>query len=268
MLLSFKFSRGLISSCLILTLSAIAFADTIRLKDGSRIKGRIISFKDSRFVVELGTGARRKELTFAAAEIESIQFDSPGGVPQFTSDPNKNAAYNEPTTASNEPKTPAADPVTPTPAPQKKVFKKIDPNVPSSVALKSPGEVMRPIEWQIKVTADSTSNGWTNSGWVVKKGQRIKIVGEGTVSLGRGNTTPASGISTLNDDQKLLKNVPTGALVAVIGDDNNDFIYIGAERELTATRDGALFLGINEGKLDDNSGAFDVKIAVLPSDGQ
>jgi hypothetical protein len=127
---------------------------------------------------------------------------------------------------------------------------------------------MRPIEWNIKVTADNTSNGWTNSGWVVKKGQRIKIAGDGSVSLGRGQTTPASGIATLNDDQNLLKNVPTGALVAVIGDDNNDFIYIGAEREFTATRVGALFLGINDGKLEDNSGAFDVKIAILPNSGE
>ena len=69
-------------------------------------------------------------------------------------------------------------------------------------------------------------------------------------------------MSELNDEQKLMKSVPTGALIAVIGDDNNDFIYIGAEREFTATRDGALFLGINEGNLNDNSGAFDVKIEI------
>jgi hypothetical protein len=61
-----------------------------------------------------------------------------------------------------------------------------------------------------------------------------------------------------------LKSVPTGALLAVIGDDNNDFIYIGASREFTAGRDGALYLGVNEGNLNDNSGAFDVKIEILP----
>ena len=58
--------------------------------------------------------------------------------------------------------------------------------------------------------------------------------------------------------------VPTGALIAVIGDDNNDFIYIGAEREFTAQRDGALFLGVNEGDLSDNSGSFTVKIEIRP----
>ena len=100
----------------------------------------------------------------------------------------------------------------------------------------------------------------------MKKGQRIRITGDGKVSLGKGQTSPPSGLPSLEDSQKLLKNVATGALIAVVGDDNNDFIYVGAEREFTATRDGALFLGINEGNLDDNSGSFNVKIEVLPDE--
>ncbi len=101
-----------------------------------------------------------------------------------------------------------------------------------------------------------------------RKGQRIRISGDGTVSLGRGKSSPPAGVPSIADEQKLLKNVATGALVAVIGDDNNDFIYIGAEREFVATRDGALFLGINEGNLDDNSGAFSVTIQIIPDDGE
>ena len=61
--------------------------------------------------------------------------------------------------------------------------------------------------------------------------------------------------------------LPTSEL-AVIGDDNNDFVYVGASREFTATRDGALFLGINEGYLDDNTGAYKVKIEIIPDDGK
>ena len=54
-------------------------------------------------------------------------------------------------------------------------------------------------------------------------------------------------------------------LIAVIGDDNNDFIFVGEDREFVARRDGALFLGINEGNLNDNSGSFDVIIEVEAS---
>ena len=126
---------------------------------------------------------------------------------------------------------------------------------------------MQPIEWSVKVIADNTSNGWTNSGWVVKKGQRIRITGDGNVSLGKGKSSTPSGLPELDDNQKLLKNVATGALLAVIGDDNNDFIYVGSEREFVATRDGALFLGINEGVLDDNTGSYNVKVEIIPDDG-
>jgi hypothetical protein len=122
----------------------------------------------------------------------------------------------------------------------------------------------KPVELSVKVLADNTANGWTNSGWIVKKGQRIRISGSGQVSIGRGKTTGPSGLYDVEDGEKLLKSVPTGALIAVIGDDNNDFIYIGGEREFTASRDGALFLGLNEGNLNDNSGSFDVKIEITP----
>jgi hypothetical protein len=64
-----------------------------------------------------------------------------------------------------------------------------------------------------------------------------------------------------------MRSVPTGALIAVIGDDNNDFIYVGMERTFTAERDGALFLGVNDGDLKDNAGAFDVVIEIDPDSG-
>src|SRR5690606_30732615 len=76
----------------------------------------------------------------------------------------------------------------------------------------------KPIEVSVKVLADNTSNGWTNSGWVVRKGQRIRITGSGEISLGKGNKSTPGGVYELEDETKLLKAVPTGALIAVIGD--------------------------------------------------
>jgi hypothetical protein len=228
-------------SLLLAAMPAFALADTIRLKDGSIIKGRIVSFGAGKFVVAMGEGSRRRELTFFASEIEAIQFDAENASPSI-SPVNQNASY--------EPKP--------------------EPKVVSSASIKTTpsSEKMKPIEWRVKVLADNTANGWTNTGWVVKKGQRIKISGDGTVSLGKGKSSPPAGVPSIPDEQKLLKNVATGALVAVIGDDNNDFIYVGAEREFVATRDGALFLGINEGNLDDNSGSFTVNVQIIPDDGE
>lgn len=241
--------RFVISLVLTAVLAVSAFADTVRLKDGSIIKGKITSFDSGKFVVVIGEGSRRREMTFLASEIESIQFDSPSMNPQTTSPSARPASYKDPVKT-----TPSVKVIT------------TDTTVPQTRPDNSGGK-LKPIGWTFKVLADNTANGWTNSGWVVKKGQRIRISGDGKISLGKGKSTTASGDYALEDNQKLLKNVATGALLAVIGDDNNDFIYVGAEREFVATRDGALFLGINEGNLDDNSGSFNVKIEIITDDG-
>jgi hypothetical protein len=84
----------------------------------------------------------------------------------------------------------------------------------------------------------------------------------GRISLGGGLYSNPAGLTTLTDKDKLMQNQATGGLIAVVGDDNNDFIFVGNSKEFTATRDGALFLGINEGNLNDNSGSFEVTIEV------
>jgi hypothetical protein len=112
----------------------------------------------------------------------------------------------------------------------------------------------------LKVRADNASNGWTNSGLVVRRGQRLRITANGRVSLGAGRFTAPDGLPNIPDRDKLMRNQPTGGLICVIGDDNDDFIFIGKSRDFVAQRDGVLFLGVNEGNLADNSGTFDVVV--------
>lgn len=224
----------------------MAFADTIRLKDGSIIKGKIVTFGDGKFTVAIGEGTRKREMSFTAEEIESITFDSSPAVVK----PNIPATSDKP---SNTVITVGQN--------NKQVY--TPPTTAPANSSKPVASAGKAIEVDVKVLADNTANGWTNTGWVVKKGQRIRIIGDGRVSLGNGRYATAAGISSLPDDDKLLKNVATGALIAVIGDDNNEFIYVGETNEFVAQRDGALFLGVNEGNLDDNSGAFDVKVEIV-----
>ena len=249
MSLKIRFSRAIAAAALVASFSIAGLGDTIRLKDGSIIKGRIVSFADGKFTVTVGEGERKRQMSYDAAEIDQILFDPAQAQP--VTNRNASAINREPvdTYKSAVSEKPAiTPPVNTNPAP-----------VRTST---NPG--IKPVALSVKVLADNTSNGWTNSGWVVKAGQRIRISGSGDVSIGGGKRTSPSGLYDHEDGTKLLKNVPTGALIAVIGDDNNDFIYIGADREFVATRDGALFLGLNEGKLDDNSGSFDVKIEIFP----
>ena len=296
--------RSILSFAAIFVLSFSVLADTIRLKDGSIIKGTIVGFADGRFTVAVGEGTRRRELTLAADEIASIDFDPRSAanntsarlnqpatdskiVPVSTKTPpkvqvtdNTNTAGDNSETAKKPPKVTVTDNVKAQPpvqtrnnptstavtkpavkAPPSTVGQKNPSQPPPSLATDSSGKT---VSFNVRVLADNTSNGWTNSGFVVKKGQRVRITGSGTVSLGKGHTTSPGGLYDLDDPDKLLKSVPTGALLAVIGDDNNDFLYIGESREFTAGRDGALYLGVNEGNLNDNSGAFDVKVEILP----
>lgn len=235
----------------IAALVSFTFADTIRLKDGSTIKGRITGFSGGKFTVAVGDGARRKEFSFAANEIESIVFDRSDALDRNAGNINSSVKTGDDAITVDNPPT------------QEPVAVRAEPKIiqTNSATDRSP---IKPIVINVNVLADGTSNGWTNSGWVVKKGQKIRITGEGEVSLGRGQKSGPGGQYALEDSKKLLSSVPTGALIAVIGDDNNDFIYIGADREFTAARDGTLFLGLNEGNLDDNSGSFKVKVEISP----
>lgn len=253
-----KALRVLVLLAVVAALASVSFADTLRLKTGSMVKGKITGFRGGRFTITIGEGSRQRTLSFSADEVDSIEFD-----------PSTQA-----TAAFTRPVDPEPQPVlrpTPQPTPEAVVptVEETRPPVPVTETRSTRStSSTRPVELSIKVLADNTANGWTNTGWVVKRGQRIRISGAGEVSIGRGNTTTASGRYDLDDDQKLMKNVPTGALIAVIGDDNNDFLYIGAEREITASRDGILFLGLNEGNLNDNSGSFSVKIEISPDGGE
>src|SRR6267143_594695 len=126
-----------------------SLADTIRLKDGSVIRGQVVGFKDQQFTVLIGGGSkgRRGRTTVYVEDVESIEFDS-------------NTAVGT-------------------------------------------------------APADNANNGWTNTGLVVRKGQRLRINASGRVSLGRGRFSTPMGISTISDNDKLMRTEPTGALIAV-----------------------------------------------------
>lgn len=269
MQLKSKVFRVIFIFCLVISLSLVAFADTIRLKDGSIIKGKIVSFGNGTFTLIIDDGIRQRQMTFRADEIESIKFESettPASIVK-TSDPIKT----DPPTVAKENNTTIItagqnnkNTLPPPSVSNGSIAESENTNGGDTPKTNQTISNVKPVEINVKVLADNTSNGWTNSGWVVRKGQKIRITGAGRISLGGGRYASPAGISSLPDNDKLMKDQATGALIAVIGDDNNDFIFIGADREFIAARDGSLFLGVNEGNLNDNSGAFDVKVQISP----
>jgi hypothetical protein len=255
----------LVALALTLCLSAAALADTIRLKDGSVIRGQVIGFNNQQFTVLVGGGSRgrRSQITLYMEDVESIEFDSAGTGPSTAgntaggNDDFGNRPTSQPSTQPSTTRPPAQQ----RPSVPQNTQPDVDDNSASQPASR-PASQTSTTFFQInaRVRGDNAANGWTNSGLVVRRGQRIRLTASGNVALGRGRASTPAGVPAIPDNEKLMRSYPTGALIAVIGDDNDDFIFVGGRREFIAQRDGVLFLGVNEGNLSDNTGAYDVII--------
>jgi hypothetical protein len=114
-----------------------------------------------------------------------------------------------------------------------------------------------------KVVAVSPTLDWTNSYIVLERGDRVEIEATGRVNLELGGRSAGPEGIAAPDSGKLLADRPTGALIAVIGTDNNDFIFVGKHTTITAERSGLLFLGVNEEDLTNNTGGFSAKVKVV-----
>lgn len=97
---------------------------------------------------------------------------------------------------------------------------------------------------------------WTNSYITVNRGDRVVVTATGTMVLDLAGHSCGPNGGELKDPGRLIPGKPTGALVAVVGIDNNDFIYLGASGSFVSQRTGLLFLGVNEEDLTNNSGSF------------
>src|SRR5262245_42768381 len=89
----------LIVFALVLAVTFPALADTIRLKDGTVIRGQIVSFKNEQFTILVGSGARgrKSRMTVYMEDVESIEFDSSGAAGNQTDDSsNSSPAVSQP----------------------------------------------------------------------------------------------------------------------------------------------------------------------------
>jgi hypothetical protein len=277
----------------ILLLVSTAQADTIRLKNGSIIKGKVTSFADDHFVITLDSGSRSKAMIYIA-DIAKIDFDAVAG---GAGDPSANSGStaqpeDNPTRANTSAKESVKESAKETSPPVNPVIRttnsktkgKTDPKPETTETLASkepennPGEKIPAISEPANSASEvrkplgpnartinvevAAKRDWTSSGVIVKRGDRIRITSTGNITIDpAGQSSGPDGIESA-DANKLMGEKPTGGLIGVIGADNNDFVFIGRFIEFTATRDGLLFLSVNEGTLTDNSGSFKAVIEI------
>jgi len=288
----------------VVAIGSTALGDTIHLKNGSVLKGKVTAFADDQFTIMLDTGSGRflSRAMVYMGDVARIEFDSAtagdaSGAAIQPSDPAPRA-INEaprretkpgaadsgetPTRAQPDPQPRETRPAETKPAEfQQPPAREPEPAQPEKPTATNPQPVAappasetpdpeRPGRRQLPalktMTVDvAAKKDWTSSGLIVKRGDHLRVTASGTITLDpvSGRTCGPEGISDLVDPKKLMPDQPTGALIAVISSDNDDFIFLGRSGEFTATRDGLLFLSVNEGLLSDNIGAFKVVVEVL-----
>lgn len=109
---------------------------------------------------------------------------------------------------------------------------------------------------------------WTTTNITVRRGQRIQFTATGEVELAAGGAVRCGpGGSSNRDGGAPLPGVPTGTLIGRVDPGRvrtaaNPFV-IGAGATIAMPNDGVLTLGVNDGELSDNRGAFEVRVTVL-----
>jgi hypothetical protein len=103
---------------------------------------------------------------------------------------------------------------------------------------------------------------WTSAGVTVRRGELVTFSATGEIHIGGdGNPTagPAGLANTLAPDSPLPR-AAAGALIGRIG--NGAAFLIGNQNRVQMPAAGQLFLGVNDGHLQDNDGTYQVQVAV------
>jgi len=228
-------------------IGSAALADTVKLRDGSILKGKVVSYAQRKFTIEVYIGGAISQHVVPVEEVESVEFDhgDAGAVSRAEPVGAGQLPAQAPPPRAGVPRDNAPEIATPDPGPP--------PSDDNAGALPVVAE---------KTVSVAAAADWTSTEIRVQKGQRIVISASGEVDLGDNQRTGPEGIS-LADSRKLVAARPTGALIAVVGDDNDDFIFVGKATEFVSPHNGILFLSVNEGNLKDNTGAFVARVKVL-----
>ena len=271
----FGLKTFLAAALCLFVVSSSTLADTIRLKDGSVFKGKVTGYNQRKFTITIYVGSSASQHVIPLEDIESIEFDGDTGapaaakptvpaIPADTKPKLEPAPVSAPIVRTVEPPINTATALPAIPPNDAAPLAAITRNKPEPVTsepIPAPNASAEPLaEKTLNIAAAAD---WTSTEIRIQRGQRIRITASGEVDLGtKGRATPA-GIPA-NDPKRLMPGQPTGGLIAVVGDDNNDFVFIGTEGEFVAKQTGVLFLSVNEEKLDDNRGSFIARVKVLP----
>lgn len=113
---------------------------------------------------------------------------------------------------------------------------------------------------RFSVPVDGTA-AFTDTGVDLDQGQQVTVTAEGSVFHNAQSATGPEGFPDRPDLLTPLRGANHNALIARIGSQGQPFV-IGTSRSFTAETTGRLLLGINDGGLENNRGAYQALVVV------
>ncbi len=138
------------------------------------------------------------------------------------------------------------------------------PSTPAKTAVVSAAE--HPFARDFKLEGSKT---WVDTGIDLHAGDTVIVRGDGSLQYAGMEKCGPVGLARSWKD--VLRALPVnaagpGALIGRVGDEVGAMPFlIGDKKEITATRAGRLFLGINQAGNDLGEGSFNVKLQVVPA---
>ena len=239
-------------------------ADVIRLRDGSVLRGRVVAYREKKFTIMVRIAGVDSEYIVPVDEVDSVEFGeeegSPGGA---TRSGGAGAERLRPRGSEGQSATSREAGTRETGEGAAGSGKAARTAPAKDRELPGIGETGIVIT-EKKVTVAAAAD-WTSTEIRVQRGQRIVISATGEVDLGENQRSAPEGRRDLTDPRRPMPSQPTGGLVAVVGDDNEEYLFIGASTEFLAPHSGIIFLLVNEKSPQDNSGSFVARVRILSS---
>lgn len=213
--------RWIVTAALALTLPITLAADTLYLRNGTRVQGELVAVRGNTIEFEESRGGfgGARTIRVDRSEVDRIEFDRGGGNNWGGNSGGYNPGGNY-----------------------------------------NPGESGgRPGGMRERQVGVSATTDWNDTGIEVRAGQTIAFEASGQVRWGKDRRDgPAGEKNSPFNQARPLPNRAGGALIGRIG---GDVFFIGDDRGPIRVRNsGRLQLGVNDEYLADNSGSFRVTV--------
>jgi hypothetical protein len=100
---------------------------------------------------------------------------------------------------------------------------------------------------------------WTDTGIVVRAGERIAFEASGTINILPDATAGPDGQTNVRQGTYPLRGMAAGGLIGRVGN-SRPFAIGSTRRAIDMPAGGRLFLGVNDDNFSDNGGSFEVQI--------